>query len=145
MQRGGGGALEEQGGIQSSCGPRAESRTTPFTPPPRPQVALCDRKRNPSCRLSSMFDLSNCSLSNMDAAVMGKILGILGTHYVERLSVLYFYNPPALFWGLWNSTKHLLPEVRLVERGGGAAGAGLLSWADLDCRPAGRLPAVVIT
>jgi len=77
----------------------------------QPQVALCDRQRNPSCRLSSMFDLSNCSLSNMDAAVMNNILGVLSTHYVERLSVLYFYNPPSLFWGLWNASKHLLPEV----------------------------------
>lgn len=31
-----------------------------------------------------MFDLSDCSYSNMDAAVMKNILGILSTHYVER-------------------------------------------------------------
>jgi hypothetical protein len=25
--------------------------------------------------------------------------------------MLYFYNPPSVFWGLWNSLKGLLPEV----------------------------------
>ncbi|GBF90145.1 hypothetical protein Rsub_03278 [Raphidocelis subcapitata] len=74
-------------------------------------VALCDREKNPTCRLSSMFDLTGCSYQNMDAAVMRNILGILSTHYVERLSVLYFYNPPSLFFTLWNSMKGLLPEV----------------------------------
>lgn len=37
--------------------------------------------------------------------------GLLGQHYVERLDALYFYNPPSVFWGLWNSLKGLLPEV----------------------------------
>lgn len=62
-----------------------------------------------------MFDLTDCSLANMDAAVMQQILGLLSTHYVERLSVMYFYNPPALFWGLWEASKPLLPKV--VRRG----------------------------
>lgn len=39
------------------------------------------------------------------------ILQILSVHYVERLSILYFYNPPALFWAIWNASKNLLPEV----------------------------------
>lgn len=30
---------------------------------------------------------------------------------MERLDALYFYNPPSVFWGLWNSLKGLLPEV----------------------------------
>jgi hypothetical protein len=38
-------------------------------------VALCDKERNPTCRLSSMFDLTGCGYSNMDAAVMRNILG----------------------------------------------------------------------
>lgn len=25
--------------------------------------------------------------------------------------MLIFYNPPSVFWGLWNSLKSLLPEV----------------------------------
>lgn len=37
--------------------------------------------------------------------------GLLGQHYVERLDAMYFYNPPSVFWGLWNSLKGLLPEV----------------------------------
>jgi hypothetical protein len=37
--------------------------------------------------------------------------GLLGQHYVERLDALYFYNPPSVFWGLWNSLKGLMPEV----------------------------------
>lgn len=39
-------------------------------------MALCDREKNPSCRLSSMFDLSNCCYNNLDVAVMRNILGV---------------------------------------------------------------------
>jgi len=37
--------------------------------------------------------------------------GLLGEHYVERLDTLFFYNPPSVFWGLWNTLKAVLPEV----------------------------------
>ena len=74
-------------------------------------VALCDRAANPQCRLASMFDLTGCSYHNLDAAVMRNILGILSAHYVERLSVMYFYNAPAVFFAIWNASKGLLPEV----------------------------------
>jgi hypothetical protein len=43
--------------------------------------------------------------------VFGLPQGLLGQHYVERLDALYFYNPPSVFWGLWNSLKGLMPEV----------------------------------
>jgi hypothetical protein len=58
-----------------------------------------------------MFDMTGCSYSNLDVAVMGVVLRMLGEHYVERLSAMWFYNPPMVFWGLWNSMKGLLPEV----------------------------------
>ena len=60
---------------------------------------------------------------------MKTILGLLSTHYVERLSTFYFYNPPRVFWGLWTASKHLLPEVRgpsensLCSSGDGPAAA----------------------
>lgn len=41
-----------------------------------------------------------------------KLLGLLSEHYVERLGVMYFFNPPTLFWGVWSSMSPLLPEVR---------------------------------
>ena len=75
------------------------------------QVELCDRAKNPGARLISMFDMTGCSYSNLDVAVMGMVLRMLGDHYVERLSQMWFYNPPMVFWGLWNSMKGLLPEV----------------------------------
>ncbi|KIY96960.1 hypothetical protein MNEG_11003 [Monoraphidium neglectum] len=74
-------------------------------------VNLCDRKRNPQCRLVSMFDMTGCALANLDAATMTNLLGMLGVHYVERLSAMYLYNPPSVFWALWNASKPLLPEV----------------------------------
>lgn len=74
-------------------------------------VELCDKQKNPGARLVSMFDMTDCSMANMDVACMRMILTMLGQHYVERLSAMYFYNPPLVFWGLWNSMKGLLPEV----------------------------------
>lgn len=47
----------------------------------------------------------------MSARPCVPVQGLLGQHYVERLDALYFYNPPSVFWGLWNSLKGLLPEV----------------------------------
>ena len=35
----------------------------------------------------------------------------LTSHYVEVLDVMIMYNPPLVFWGLWNSFKVLLPEA----------------------------------
>jgi hypothetical protein len=37
--------------------------------------------------------------------------GLLNQHYVETLSVMYFYNPPLVFWGIWNTFKGLIPPV----------------------------------
>lgn len=74
-------------------------------------VALADKTRNPGCRVVCMFDMTGGSMANMDVPCMKTILGLLSTHYVERLSTFYFYNPPRVFWGLWTASKHLLPEV----------------------------------
>ncbi|KAI8463513.1 MAG: CRAL-TRIO domain-containing protein [Monoraphidium minutum] len=74
-------------------------------------VNLCDRTRNPRGRLVSMFDMTGCALANLDASTMSALLGMLGVHYVERLSAMYLYNPPGVFWALWNASKALLPEV----------------------------------
>jgi len=74
-------------------------------------VALCDTARNPQQRVVAMFDMTGGAMANMDVAGMRSILGLLSTHYVERLSALYFYDPPRIFFGLWNASKHLVPEV----------------------------------
>lgn len=74
-------------------------------------VALCDKSRNPQCRVVCMFDMTGCSMSNMDMPCMTNILALLGNHYVERLSAMYFYNPPRIFWGLWNAGRAIMPEV----------------------------------
>ncbi len=36
---------------------------------------------------------------------------LLGEHYVERLGNLFFWNPPTIFWGAWNTLSPLLPEA----------------------------------
>lgn len=36
---------------------------------------------------------------------------VLTQHYIEVLDVMIMYNPPLVFWGLWNSFKLLLPEA----------------------------------
>ncbi|KAI8463544.1 MAG: CRAL-TRIO domain-containing protein [Monoraphidium minutum] len=74
-------------------------------------VTLCDAQRNPQRRVVAFFDMTGGCMANMDVAGMKTILGLLSTHYVERLSSFYFYNPPTIFWGLWAASKHLLPEV----------------------------------
>lgn len=75
------------------------------------QVNLCDKEKNPQGRLVSMFDMTSCSMANMDVSCMKDILGLLSAHYVECLSAMYIYNPPLVFWGLWNTFKVLLPPV----------------------------------
>jgi hypothetical protein len=47
----------------------------------------------------------------MDVPCMRSILGLLSNHYVERLSAMYFFNPPRIFFGLWSASKHLVHEV----------------------------------
>lgn len=74
-------------------------------------VSLCDKERNPQQRVVCMFDMTDCSMANMDVPCMKSILGLLSTHYVERLSAMYFFNPPRIFFGLWNASKHLVHEV----------------------------------
>eukprot|EP00878_Enallax_costatus_P039060 GHUV01044578.1.p1 GENE.GHUV01044578.1~~GHUV01044578.1.p1 ORF type:complete len:258 (+),score=80.73 GHUV01044578.1:775-1548(+) len=74
-------------------------------------VALCDRTKNPGCRIATMLDLSDCGLANLDFQALKVILDTLTSHYVEVLDVMIMYNPPLVFWGLWNSFKVLLPEA----------------------------------
>ena len=52
---------------------------------------------------------------------MKTIIGLLSTHYVERLAAFYFFDPPRVFWGLWAASKGLLPEVRSAGTPGPAA------------------------
>lgn len=68
-----------------------------------------------------MFDMSGATMANMDVAGMRSVLGLLSTHYVERLAALYFYDPPRVFFGLWNASKHLVPEVGGLFRVGGVS------------------------
>lgn len=44
---------------------------------------------------------------------------------------MYFYNPPALFWGLWEASKTVLPPVvRGAPPHGRGAGGSYLPPAD---------------
>eukprot|EP00775_Hariotina_reticulata_P003639 gene3639-3900_t len=74
-------------------------------------MAVCNKEINPRQRLVSMFDMTGCSMANLDVPCMRMILGLLNQHYVETLSVMYFYNPPLVFWGIWNTFKGLIPPV----------------------------------
>lgn len=100
-------------------------------------VALCDPERNPARRVVALFDMGGASMANMDVATMRSILSLLSVHYVERLACLYFYDPPRIFHGLWNASRHLVPEVTRSKIKMVAAG-------DLDalraCVPADVLP-----
>lgn len=58
-----------------------------------------------------MYDLTGCGIANLDVTAFKDVLILMNTHYVERLSAMYFYNPPAIFWGLWNTFKGLLRPV----------------------------------
>ncbi len=75
------------------------------------QVAACDPSRNPQRKTAALFDLTDAGLFNMDIPTIKEVFRMLNIHYVERMGAMYFYNPPYLFWGLWNSLKGLLPEV----------------------------------
>eukprot|EP00878_Enallax_costatus_P013335 GHUV01013941.1.p1 GENE.GHUV01013941.1~~GHUV01013941.1.p1 ORF type:complete len:339 (+),score=89.85 GHUV01013941.1:214-1230(+) len=74
-------------------------------------VALADREKNPGSRVAAMFDLTDAGLANLDFAGLRLVLDTLTSHYVEVLDVMIMYNPPLVFWGLWNSFKVLLPEA----------------------------------
>lgn len=83
-------------------------------------LALCDPSRNPGRRLISVFDLTGATYANLDAACMRYVIGCLNAHSVERMQTLFFYNPPAVFFGLWRALSPLLPpatkaKIRLVD------------------------------
>ena len=83
-------------------------------------LALCDPARNPGRRLISVFDLTGASYANLDAGCMRYVIGCLNAHSVERMQTLYFYNPPAVFFGLWKALAPLLPpatkdKIRLID------------------------------
>lgn len=83
-------------------------------------LALCDPLRNPGRRLISIFDLTGASYANLDASCMRYVIGCLNAHSVERMQTLYFYNPPAIFFGLWRALAPLLPpatkgKIKLID------------------------------
>jgi hypothetical protein len=83
-------------------------------------VALCDPLLNPGRRLVSVFDLTDAAYSNLDTQAMKHVIGTLNAHSVERMQTLYFYNPPAVFFGLWRALSPLLPpatrgKIKLVD------------------------------
>lgn len=74
-------------------------------------IAACDKNTNPSGQCCLILDLSGIGTTNLDVTAMKAIFSLLGRHYVERLGAMYFYNPPYIFWGAWNTLSGLLPPV----------------------------------
>ncbi|KAL6752267.1 CRAL-TRIO domain-containing protein [Haematococcus lacustris] len=67
--------------------------------------------RNPRGQCCTLLDLTDMAMVSMDVQAIKTLLTLLGEHYVERLGALIFWNPPLIFWGVWNSLSPLLPEV----------------------------------
>ncbi|KAF5836715.1 CRAL-TRIO domain-containing protein [Dunaliella salina] len=73
-------------------------------------ISRAPEDKNPGAQCSVVLDLTNMGALSMDIQAIKKLLQLLGEHYVERLGVMYFFNPPSLFWGVWTSLSPLLPE-----------------------------------
>eukprot|EP00891_Asterochloris_glomerata_P005452 jgi/Astpho2/5452/gw1.00077.17.1_t len=64
-------------------------------------VEANDSSRNPAGRTCALFDLRNLGLDCLDNSVLKSCFELLQAHYPERLSMLWMYEAPTIFWGLW--------------------------------------------
>lgn len=93
---------------------------------------------NPRGQCLALLDLTDMGALSMDIQAIKTLFQLLGEHYVERLGAMYFYNPPYIFWGAWNTLSPLLPEptrqkIKVLDASQGAA--ELLEVVDADVLP----------
>lgn len=51
-------------------------------------------------------------LANCDVAITRAVFDTLANHYPERMGVLWMYDAPYIFWGLWTVGETLCPEYK---------------------------------
>jgi len=92
---------------------------------------------NPRGQCCALLDLTDMGALSMDIQAIKTLFALLGEHYVERLGAMYFYNPPYIFWGAWNTLSPLLPEptrnkIKVIDP---SQNSELLELVDPDILP----------
>lgn len=71
-----------------------------------------DYSINPDGQLCIIFDLRGFGLANLDVNITRSVFDTLANHYPERMGVLYMFDAPFVFWGLWKCvTPFIEPET----------------------------------
>eukprot|EP00775_Hariotina_reticulata_P011182 gene11182-11332_t len=74
-------------------------------------ISIADTTINPDSKLVGIFDLEGLAYKNLDAVGLKNVFNLLQSHYVERLSKLYMFNAPGIFWALWKVVKPFIDPV----------------------------------
>lgn len=74
-------------------------------------IEQIDPAKNPSGTISIIFDLRGMGMANCDVAITRAVFDTLANHYPERMGVLWMYDAPYIFWGLWTVVSPFIDVV----------------------------------
>jgi hypothetical protein len=74
-----------------------------------------DYSLNPDGQLCIIFDLRGLGISNLDVPITRSVFDTLANHYPERMGVLFMFDAPFIFWGLWKCVSPFIEAETLKK------------------------------